>query len=80
MPIDAIHANDYRTEETPHRRIRWTPATSDLHVNLVDLRAGEQIGEHVNAALDVLLTCLDGDGTLVVDGDATTLLAPERSR
>lgn len=73
MPIDAIHADQYRTPETPHRRIRWAPESSDLHVNLVDLRAGEAIGEHVNTALDVLLTCLDGKGTLVVDGEETLL-------
>ena len=73
MPLNAIHADDYQSVETPHRRIRWTPASSDLHVNLVDLRAGEEIGEHVNAALDVLLTCLDGDGTLIVDSDTAPL-------
>lgn len=73
MPIDAIDAAHYETPSTPHRRIRWTPESSDLHVNLVDLRAGEKIGTHVNTALDVLLTCLDGDGTLLVDGEETSL-------
>lgn len=69
MPADATHASEYRDESTPHRRIRWTPESADLHVNLVDLRAGEEIPAHVNAALDVVLTCLDGAGVLVVDDD-----------
>lgn len=69
MPVDVIHAATYRTRTTPHRRIRWTPGSADLHLNLVDLRPGEEIAGHVNTALDVVLTCLDGSGTLVVDGD-----------
>jgi quercetin dioxygenase-like cupin family protein len=69
MPADAIHADEYHDESAPHRRIRWTPESADLHLNLVDLRAGEEIPPHVNAALDVVLTCLDGSGLLVVDDD-----------
>lgn len=69
MPADVIHAREYRDDHAPHRRIRWTPESGDLHLNLVDLRAGEEIASHINAALDVILTCLDGTGTLVVDGD-----------
>ena len=75
MPADAIHAEDYRDNTSPHRRIGWTPESVDLHVNLVHLRAGEAIAEHVNASLDVLLTCLDGSGTLVVDGNNIPLAA-----
>jgi quercetin dioxygenase-like cupin family protein len=56
-------------------RIRWTPESDDLHVNLVDLRPGEEIGEHTNTALDVLLTCLTGGGTLVVDGETIVMRA-----
>lgn len=66
--VEVIHAGDWLVSETPHRRIRWTPESDDLHVNLVDLQPGADIGEHVNASLDVLLTCLDGTGTLHVDG------------
>jgi quercetin dioxygenase-like cupin family protein len=73
MPIETIHARDYSEETDPHLRIRWTPASADLHINLVDLRAGEEIGEHVNTALDVLLTCLDGSGTLRVDEEAVLI-------
>lgn len=75
MPLDAIQANQYSTPESPHRRIRWAPESADLHVNLVDLRGGEEIGAHVNPALDVLLTCLDGSGTLVVDNERVPLQA-----
>ena len=75
MPAEVIHASAYRDEPAPHRRIRWTPESADLHLNLVDLRPGEEIPAHVNAALDVVLTCLDGSGTLVVDGDNIAMAA-----
>lgn len=74
MPLETINAREYSTGETPHRRIRWAPGSADLHVNLVDLRSGEEIGAHVNTALDVLLTCVDGAGTLVVDDEEVPLL------
>jgi quercetin dioxygenase-like cupin family protein len=75
MAFDVIHRDDYGDPDAPHSRIRWTPGSEDLHVNLVDLRAGEEIGEHVNTALDVLLTCLGGRGSLVVDGEAIEMSA-----
>lgn len=56
-----------------HVRIRWVPETDDLHMNVVHLRPGEEIGEHVNAALDVIVTCLQGDGTISVDATGTSL-------
>lgn len=74
MPVTVIQPNEYRAEEHPHRRIRWTPDMDDLHLNLVHLRESEEIGEHVNASLDVVLTCLDGSGTLVIDGDPVALV------
>lgn len=73
MPLEIIQPASYRKSETPHRRIRWAPASDDLHLNLVDLRACEEIGEHVNDALDVVLTCLDGSGTLTVDDQQAPL-------
>ena len=69
MPADVIHLETYRDGRDPHRRIRWTPESADLHLNLVDLRPGEELPPHVNASLDVVLTCLHGSGTLVADGD-----------
>lgn len=73
MTLDVMHAAIYQEPTDAHRRIRWTPESEDMHLNLVDLLAGEEILEHVNASLDVVLTCLDGDGTLVVDGERVAL-------
>jgi len=56
-------------------RIAWTAVSADLHVNVVALGPGEAIGGHVNAALDVLLTCIAGTGTLTVDGEEIPLAA-----
>jgi mannose-6-phosphate isomerase-like protein (cupin superfamily) len=64
----AIHAEAYADETLP--RIVWTATGDDLHVNLIALGPGEEIGEHVNAQLDVLQACLEGDGTLTIDGEA----------
>ncbi|HVL25553.1 MAG TPA: cupin domain-containing protein [Thermomicrobiales bacterium] len=66
--IQAVHADAYTGDAQP--RIVWTANGDDLHVNLIALGPGEEIGEHVNAQLDVLQACLDGDGTLTVDGEA----------
>lgn len=74
MRTEVIQPADYTDPSLPHARIRWTPASTDLHLNLVDLRAGEEIGEHANTALDVVLTCLDGGGALLVDGDRIRLV------
>jgi quercetin dioxygenase-like cupin family protein len=75
MPIDAIHTREYTDESTPHIRIRWTPESTDLHVNLVDLRVGEMIGSHVNASLDVVMTCLTGHGKLTIDRESIPMEA-----
>jgi quercetin dioxygenase-like cupin family protein len=73
MTIEAIHATEYTDPELPHSRIRWTPESTDLHLNLVNLRAGEEIGKHTNISLDVVLTCLDGGGTLVANKESIPL-------
>lgn len=65
-------ADVYRVTPVPEPgspRIAWSPESSDLHVNVVVLKPGESIGEHVNASLDVVMTCLAGEGTLTVDGE-----------
>lgn len=66
MPAEVFHVST--TPDTDAPRIAWSPASSDLHVNVVVLKPGEGIGAHVNATLDVLMTCLAGEGTLTVDG------------
>lgn len=86
MPADALHIEDYTDERGPHIRIRWTPESTDLHLNLVDLRTGELIASHVNTALDVVITCLTGDGVINVDEESIPLapgsivLVPKGSR
>lgn len=72
MPLNVLQPDAWNTDhDLP--RIAWTPESTDLHVNLVSLRAGEEIGAHVNHALDVVLTCLAGRGTLDVEGESVPL-------
>lgn len=72
MPLDVLQPDAYSpVRDLP--RIAWTPASDDLHLNLVSLKPGEEIGDHVNQTLDVVLTCLAGSGTLTADGEAVTL-------
>jgi len=52
----------------------WTlAAPSDLNVNVVRLEAGDEVGEHVNDDVDVVLVVLAGAGRLVVDGQVVAL-------
>lgn len=72
MSLDVLQPDTYHVNrDLP--RVAWTPASDDLHLNLVSLKPGEEIGEHVNQALDVVLTCLAGEGTLKVDGESIPL-------
>lgn len=66
MTIDQFHLNHLPDE---HVRNVWQPATDDLHMNVLVLRAGEEIAPHVNQVLDVVVTCLHGSGTIVVDDE-----------
>lgn len=75
MPGAFIHAHEYQLGDRSLARIAWAPGSTDLHVNLVVLHPGEVVGAHVNATLDVLITCLAGEGELRVD-DACVALAP----
>lgn len=72
MRADVLQPEDYAADrDLP--RIAWTPASTDLHLNLVILTPGEEIGAHVNQTLDVVLTTLAGNGTLVVDDEPVPL-------
>lgn len=54
----------------------WSlPHDGDLDANVVRLRAGNAIDEHVNGEVDVLVVVWSGTGALDVD-DTTTSLAP----
>lgn len=66
MKPDHFKLSDLPAE---HVRNAWQPQTDDLHMNVIVLRAGEQIGKHVNQLLDVIVTCLRGSGTIAIDQD-----------
>jgi quercetin dioxygenase-like cupin family protein len=61
-------------------------AERDLDANVIQLPAGDGIGEHVGPDLDVLLHVLAGNGTLTTDDGEISLTAgdlvwlPRRSR
>lgn len=63
--------DDFALDDLPTEHVRnaWQPETDDLHMNVIVLRPGEQIGEHINQTLDVVVTCLRGSGTIAVDQD-----------
>ena len=72
MTIDQFHLDQLPDE---HVRNVWQPATDDLHMNVLVLRAGEEVPPHVNRVLDVVVTCLQGSGTITVDA-AHVAVAP----
>jgi quercetin dioxygenase-like cupin family protein len=41
---------------------------SELNVNLVRLEAGAEVGEHVNAEVEVIVAVLEGEGQVTIDG------------
>jgi quercetin dioxygenase-like cupin family protein len=53
----------------------WSQATDDLNVNLVVLRAGHSIAEHINSEVDVLLVGIEGGGRVTIDGQGSELSA-----
>ena len=64
----------------------WTLASDDLNVNLIVLRHGASVPEHVNDALDVLLIGIEGDGSVTIDdrsfifGAGRAILVPKGAR
>lgn len=46
----------------------WAHQSADLNVNLLVLSGGEQVGEHRNDEVDVLLVILAGDGAIAIEG------------
>lgn len=64
MKTNQFHVTDLPTE---HLRNVWQPDTDDLHMNVLVLRAGEQIEKHINQVLDVIVTCLRGSGTITIN-------------
>lgn len=70
MTIDQFHLKNLPAE---HVRNVWQPGTDDLHMNLLVLRAGEEIASHVNQVLDVIVTCLRGSGTITIENEAVAV-------
>ncbi len=51
----------------------WSVNSEQMNVNLMRLRTGATIPEHVNADLDVLLAVYEGEGELMVEGTTVAL-------
>lgn len=66
MSVKQFHLADLPDE---HLRNVWQPPTDDLHMNVLVLRGGEEIAQHVNQVLDVIVTCLRGSGTITVEDE-----------
>ena len=64
MSQDQFHLTNLPDE---HLRNVWQPDTDELHMNVLVLRAGEQIDKHINQVLDVIVTCLRGSGTILIN-------------
>lgn len=64
---------DLRTLVGSGSGIVWNQASEDLNLNLMVLEAGGEIAEHVNAAVDVLLVPVEGQGVVAVDGSEEAL-------
>lgn len=72
MTIDQFHLDQL---PDVHLRNVWQPATDDLHMNVLVLRAGEELAAHVNQVLDVIVTCLRGSGTITVEDERVHMLS-----
>ncbi len=70
MSVKQFHLSDLPGE---HSRNVWQPPTDDLHMNVLVLRGGEEIAPHINQALDVVVTCLHGSGTITVEDERVHL-------
>lgn len=55
----------------------WSQSTDDLNVNLVVLRVGHAIAEHINREVDVLLVGVEGRGRITIDGQTLELSASQ---
>lgn len=66
MNVKQFHLTDLPDQ---HTRNVWQPPTDDLHMNVLVLRGSEEIAPHINQLLDVIVTCLQGSGTITVDDE-----------
>lgn len=55
--------------------VPWSTRSADLNVNLLHFQAGDGVGAHINAEVDVLLIGVAGEGDVLVDGEPYPLRA-----
>ena len=64
----------------------WALASPQINANLVTIRAGDEIGEHLNNEVDVLIVTESGAGEIEIDGErtrvgpASVVLIPQGAR
>ncbi len=83
-PLTPLQLDAYA--EGPDEGVVWHLRTDELDLNLVAWSAGHGVSAHVNAACDVLLVGLRGEGELRVDDtreaieSGTALVIPKGAR
>lgn len=66
--------------------VAWSLDSPQLNANLVTIQSGDQIDEHVNNEVDVLMVAESGAGEIVIDGEvasvgpASVILIPRGAR
>ena len=67
-PMGLVVVDLGATDTSGHDGVVWSlPHGGDLDANLVHLDAGGVIGAHVNSEVDVAMSVMSGNGTLIVD-------------
>lgn len=68
-PMGLVVVDLGATDTSGHDGVVWSlPHGGDLDANLVHLDAGGVIGAHVNSEVDVAMSVMSGNGTLIVEG------------
>jgi quercetin dioxygenase-like cupin family protein len=68
-PMGLVVVDLGATDTSGHDGAVWSlPHGGDLDANLVHLDAGGVIGAHVNSEVDVAMSVMSGNGTLIVEG------------
>ncbi len=63
-PVDLRHLARTGRGQKP----AWAYQSADLSLNLVSCTAGQGVGSHVNAEVDVVIVVIDGTGSVDIDG------------
>jgi quercetin dioxygenase-like cupin family protein len=75
QPDHSTHVDISRVGDDGSGAVWSLPHGGDLDANLIRLEAGEEIGRHVNSAVDVFIVVWDGGGEITID-DRTLSLQP----